>query len=234
MKNPLITIITVVFNGEKFLEETICSVVNQTYDNIEYIIIDGGSTDGTLDIIRKYEKKIDYWISEKDKGIYDAMNKGIEIATGEWINFMNAGDRFLNPFIIANIRFNNNYLCIHGLGQNENYNNIPNHQSMFIFREWHLNNKYNIMYKICADYEIKIKLLETGLVNFLNLETIYSLPGGISQTLNYCKEYFENAKNIYEIDMKYSTKNKLKIKCTFIFRWVYSKFKCFHKTISHI
>jgi len=83
MKNkPLISIVTVVYNGEEFLEETIKSVVSQTYKNIEYIIIDGGSTDGTVDIIKKYEDKIDYWVSEPDSGIYDAMNKGIDKASG--------------------------------------------------------------------------------------------------------------------------------------------------------
>ena len=99
---PLITVVTVVFNGEKFLEETILSVVNQTYDNVEYIVIDGSSTDGTLDIIRTYEHAIDYWVSEKDKGIYDAMNKGIDLAMGEWVNFMNCGDIFLNTHVVAN------------------------------------------------------------------------------------------------------------------------------------
>lgn len=89
---PLVSIITVVLNGEKYLEETILSVLNQTYDNVEYIIIDGGSTDGTLDIIKKYEHAIDYWVSERDRGIYDTMNKGITVASGEWIELLNAGD----------------------------------------------------------------------------------------------------------------------------------------------
>jgi glycosyltransferase involved in cell wall biosynthesis len=95
-KKPLITIITVVYNGEKHLEQTIKSVINQNYKNIEYIIIDGVSTDGTLDIIKKYEEYIDYWVSEPDEGIYDAMNKGIGLANGEFINFMNADDWFVD------------------------------------------------------------------------------------------------------------------------------------------
>ena len=103
---PLISIITVVFNGEKYLEQTIQSVINQTYDNVEYIIIDGGSTDGTVDIIKKYEGQIDYWISEEDDGIYDAMNKGINLASGEWINFMNAGDIFYDEKVLNTIYIN--------------------------------------------------------------------------------------------------------------------------------
>lgn len=93
-QNPLISIVTVSYNAVTTIEQTIQAVINQTYKNIEYIIIDGGSTDGTLDIIKKYKDKISYWVSEPDKGIYDAMNKGIKVATGEWINFMNAGDSF--------------------------------------------------------------------------------------------------------------------------------------------
>ena len=100
---PLITIVTVVYNGEQYLEGTVLSIIEQSYDNVEYIIIDGGSTDGTLDIIRKYENVIDYWISEKDEGIYDAMNKGIQLASGGWINFMNAGDCFYTKNILKKI-----------------------------------------------------------------------------------------------------------------------------------
>lgn len=94
---PLVTIVTVVYNGEQFLEETILSVINQSYDNVEYIIIDGGSTDGTLDIIKKYECAIDYWLSEKDSGIYDAMNKGIKTAShNSWLLVLGADDELLD------------------------------------------------------------------------------------------------------------------------------------------
>lgn len=98
-----ISVITVCYNAVDTLEATMQSVLEQTYRDIEYIIIDGGSTDGTIDIIRKYEDCIAYWVSEPDKGIYDAMNKGIKVATGEWVNFMNAGDRFVNEKILDRI-----------------------------------------------------------------------------------------------------------------------------------
>lgn len=89
---PLISIITVVYNGAKTLEQTIQGVLNQSYKNIEYIIIDGGSTDGTIDIIKRYEKDISFWISEPDKGLYDAMNKGISYANGELVGMVNSDD----------------------------------------------------------------------------------------------------------------------------------------------
>lgn len=79
------------------------SVLNQTYPNIEYIIIDGGSTDGTVDIIKKYSDRLAYWVSEPDKGIYDAMNKGINAATGDYINFLNAGDIYYSRSIVSQI-----------------------------------------------------------------------------------------------------------------------------------
>ncbi len=100
---PLVSIITAVYNGEKYLEETIKSIINQTYENIEYIIIDGGSTDDTIDIIKKYEDKISYWISEKDAGISDAFNKGVKVAKGEYINFQGDGDGFYEKDSISKI-----------------------------------------------------------------------------------------------------------------------------------
>ena len=96
---PLVSIVTVVFNSVAFLEGTIESVINQCYKNIEYIIIDGGSTDGTLEIIKKYEEQIDYWVSEPDEGIYDAMNKGISLCKGALIGIINAGDNYIKDTI---------------------------------------------------------------------------------------------------------------------------------------
>ena len=90
-----ISIITVVFNALSNLEETILSVINQDYDNYEYIIIDGGSTDGTIEIIKKYHDKITLWITEPDKGIYDAMNKGVKFSDGQFVQFLNAIERTL-------------------------------------------------------------------------------------------------------------------------------------------
>lgn len=96
-----ISVVTVCYNAVEAIEKTILSVLDQTYPKIEYIIIDGGSTDGTVDIIKKYTDRLAYWVSEPDKGIYDAMNKGIAVATGEYINFMNAGDTFFSPKTLA-------------------------------------------------------------------------------------------------------------------------------------
>lgn len=102
-KNFKISIITVVYNGAAYLEEAIQSVLNQGNRCYEYIVIDGGSTDGTLDIIKKYERDIDTWISEPDRGLYDAMNKGIRISSGDIIGIVNSDDR-LKPRALESVR----------------------------------------------------------------------------------------------------------------------------------
>ena len=103
MFNPKLTVITVVYNNARDIERTLLSVLNQTYANIEYIVIDGGSTDGTVDLIRIYKDRIAKLISEPDKGIYDAMNKGLAVATGDYVLFMNSGDELYSPQTVANV-----------------------------------------------------------------------------------------------------------------------------------
>jgi glycosyltransferase involved in cell wall biosynthesis len=102
-KIPKVSIITVVFNGARFLEATIRSVINQKCRNFEYIIVDGGSTDGTLDIIHKYEKQISKWSSGTDSGLYDAMNKGIDLAIGDYLWFINAGDEIYDIEVLCKL-----------------------------------------------------------------------------------------------------------------------------------
>lgn len=99
MKRPKISIITICFNSEKHIEECICSVLNQNYENKEYIVIDGGSTDKTISILNKYRDKIDYFVSEKDNGISDAFNKGILASTGELIGICNSDDVLANDIL---------------------------------------------------------------------------------------------------------------------------------------
>ena len=103
MGMPKITIVTVVYNRFTTIEQTISSVVNQTYPNLEYIVIDGGSTDGTVEVIKKYEKDIAYWVSEKDGGIYDAMNKGVRAATGDYIEFIGSDDCLCTYDIVGKV-----------------------------------------------------------------------------------------------------------------------------------
>lgn len=199
---PLISVITVCFNSVKTMEKTIQSVLEQTYKNIEYIIIDGGSTDGTLDIINKYKDKISYIVSEKDAGIYDAMNKGSAVATGEYLNFMNSDDYFFNNSSIEE--------CLPYLdGQNDivygdvevRYDKLKfvkkklppkylwaapaNHQSSFIRRDAMLKYGYNISNKIVADYEFFLSVYYGGGKVIKINKTIASFYNGGYSQKNY-------------------------------------------------
>ncbi len=190
---PLISIITVVFNGEKYIEQTIQSVINQSYKNIEYIIIDGGSTDRTVDFIKKYECYIDYWISEPDLNIYDAMNKGLMCALGEFVNFMNVGDIFFNDKIIEslNLQFPKTSIC----GQNLFFSNFVDgliyvkmqkenlpHQSLFMKRNDFEKNIFNPKYKYCGDTELWSRY---DAINTTNQIVSISRFGGVSTSSKY-------------------------------------------------
>ena len=173
---PLISIVTVTFNAESYIEETIKSIIEQSYPNIEYIIIDGKSTDGTVGIIKKYEHKITYWISEPDNGIYDAMNKGFKLANGDFIIFMNSGDIFYSKHVLnqsiqhftsleciyyGNVyfKYENNKLIFYGNEFNHKRLIKENicHQSIFYPKTIYKNNKYNLKYKLLADWEYNIR-----------------------------------------------------------------------------
>ncbi len=201
---PKISIITVVFNGANTLEATIKSIINQTYTNIEYIIIDGSSNDGTLDIIKKFDAKISKWISEPDKGIYDAMNKGIHISTGDYVWFMNSGDEIANSKVLENIILLNldsdiyfgDTIMIDSYG-NEIGNRrltppeklnwksfkrgmLVSHQSFIAKKE--IIQPYNLAYKFSADFEWCLLAMKKA-KQITNTHLILSkfLDGGITK-----------------------------------------------------
>ena len=160
---PLISIVTVVFNGEKYLEQTIQSVINQSYDNVEYIIVDGGSTDGTVEIIKKYAGQIDYWVSESDDGIYDAMNKGMRMAKGDGLLFLNAGDYFVGDVIsdkieipcFLNVKYNNIFHKLVDIKIKKYKLGIPNCHQGVVFENKNI--KYSLDYKIASDYDFYLR-----------------------------------------------------------------------------
>jgi glycosyltransferase involved in cell wall biosynthesis len=199
-----ISIITIVFNDAIGLEKTIKSVINQTYDNVEYIIIDGGSTDGTLDIIKKYESEVTYWVSEPDEGVYDAMNKGIDLVTGQWINFMNAGDIFYSNEVVKEIFDNQQYQAKIIYGDHVNDRNsylekvpaksVDNlwkgmvfcHQSAFIDAQYHKKHKYSLQYSIAGDFDFFCNAFKNK-ARFQHIDKTVSifLMGGLSSVQNY-------------------------------------------------
>ena len=172
-----ISIITVVLNAEKTIEKTIKSVINQSYKNFELIIIDGGSTDGTIDIIKKYNKKISYWISEKDKGIYYAMNKGIKKSSGNIIGILNSDDYYLKNALKTVNEYFNKYKNIEFLFGSVKKNRVmsgfypekifyrfniyPGHSSgFFIKKKTHDRiGLYNTKFKYSADLDLIYRLI---------------------------------------------------------------------------
>ncbi|KQS93222.1 glycosyltransferase family 2 protein [Chryseobacterium sp. Leaf394] len=175
-----ISIITVCYNSAATVEDTIRSVASQTYDNIEYIIVDGNSVDSTVDIIKKYPETVSHWISEPDKGLYDAMNKGIAMATGDYVGILNSDDVFYEAQTIEKIadflRSNAVDACTGDILQHRNrkilrkYSSkrwhpeklkigfMPPHPSIFLKRQLFDNlGVYIVGYKIASDYELIIR-----------------------------------------------------------------------------
>jgi glycosyltransferase involved in cell wall biosynthesis len=196
---PLISVITVVFNDGEYLEKTICSIINQKYDNVEYIVIDGGSTDNTIDIIRKYENSIDYWISESDAGIYEAMNKGLSIAGGDWINFMNSGDFFLNEYSLVkvykeidlhadamqlffSIQYTTGEIVKPVYGKKILLHNTIPHQGAFYKKCLFDSFSYNEDLKLISDYELNLLNYTRGISGNVTSDVIaICMEGGVSR-----------------------------------------------------
>ena len=187
-----VSIITVVLNNKSYIEDCINSVLSQSYRNVEYIVIDGGSTDGTLDIIRKYDKYISHWISEPDHGIYDAMNKGIKLATGEVVGILNSDDVYNSNDVLTDVvcefskkevdsvfadlvyvdRKNTDkvvryYKSAHFTPNKFAYGWMPAHPTFFVKRICYERcGMFRTDYKIAADYELLVRYLSKHNVSF--------------------------------------------------------------------
>jgi glycosyltransferase involved in cell wall biosynthesis len=218
-----VSIITVVRNNQYTIKDAINSVLNQTYSNIEYIVIDGFSTDGTVDIIKSYGSSIDKFISQKDDGIYDAMNKGIKMATGDIVGILNSDDFYINNSVIENIvnefqkkDFDSVYAnLVYVKSSNLNkvvryydsshfspkkfaYGWMPAHPTFFVKRDIYV--KYGLFktnYKISADYEILARFIGKYKItySYINKTIIKMRLGGVS-TNGLKNSFILNQENI--------------------------------------
>ncbi len=210
-----ISVITVVLNGISKIEQTIKSVIDQSYPDIEYIIVDGGSTDGTVDIIRKYEDHISYWVSEPDEGTYFAMNKGLEKATGDYVYYLNAGDTLI-PEVLKKIA---EYLelyradVLYGNIVHKKYGKrIPLpldaihwqmpvcHQGVFVKRT--VTDRFDTRYRLAADYKLLYEKYRMGSkFVYIPIDISYYEAGGLSDdSVNSCRERTSVAAEMLDMD----------------------------------
>lgn len=206
--SPVITVIIPVRNGAATLQGAITSVISQQYRNIELIIIDGASNDGTLDIIKQNDSRIHLWISEPDKGVYDAMNKGVSFASGDWIYFLGCDDMLLNSIGLMAERLKNPDEIYHGdvysykknrlIGGKFNARklirrNIP-HQAIFYPRAVFDLYVYDLRYAIAADYHLNVRCFASGRFSFVYvplLVAVYNDVDGLSSThsdVAFCRD----------------------------------------------
>lgn len=208
-----ISVITIAYNSEKTIEKTIKSVLNQSFKDFEYIIVDGGSTDSTVDIIKSYESKFNgrlKWVSESDNGIYDAFNKGINLSTGDYIGFINSDDWYQHNalemlevslseskpdviFGLLNVWEGNNLVWVYCNFCSTIHKESLAHPSTFISRDtYEQHGLYSLDYKSASDYEMFIRLYQAG-CRFKYVDTTFAnfARGGVSGT---SVGYFETLK----------------------------------------
>jgi len=237
---PLISIITVCYNSEKTISNTIDSIINQTYKNIEFIIIDGKSNDGTLNIVNKYKERISKIVSEKDEGIYDAFNKGLNICTGDLIGFVNSDDQLTTDALKILVKYYSEYpekdfffgavkkhwTILHGYKPWKIYFTwgfYSSHSTGFYIKREAAKKVgfYNTKYKYSADYDyfyrmiVKHKLLGVG-TKKNELFGIFS-RGGYSSKVNFFDHMVECTK--IRLD---NGQNKIIVLLTLIFKFIFN------------
>jgi glycosyltransferase involved in cell wall biosynthesis len=213
VEKPLISIITVVLNNEKYIQKTLDSIFKQTYKNYELIVIDGGSEDNTLNIIKKNRKKINFWISEKDKGIYDAFNKGLKYASGDYIGFVNSDDILLPNTIKILTKYirlhpekdfffgavKKHWGVLHGYKPWKIYFSwgfYSSHSTGFFIKSSSAKKvgKYNLKYKYSADYDYFYRMIVKKKMKGIGTKEkeVFGIfrRGGYSSTISF-KEHFK-------------------------------------------
>ena len=210
--SPFISIITVVKNDSSGLQKTLESVIEQDFNNYEYIIIDGASNDSTVDVIKNYESSINYWISESDNGIYDAMNKGISVAKGKWIHLLNASDYYVDSSVLDKVsrlltfpeKFFYYFTLKRIIGEREEFYGweyrpwklwysccIPQ-PTMFVSKNaYDQVGLFNTRYKIGADHDMTIRLIKSGLHPIFTDIPTTAMPYGGASTLNITESFNE-------------------------------------------
>lgn len=218
---PKLSVITIVYNNVRDIERTMLSVLNQSYPNIEYVVVDGASNDGTKEVIAKYTDRISRFISEKDKGIYDAMNKGLALATGDYVLFMNSGDEIYSTDTVKQVfnshpnadiyygeteMFDDNWTSLgqrrHQAPESFNWRSFKygmniSHQAIYIKKS--ITQPYDLQYKYSADIDWIIKAAKKAavIVNVNNYVAKY-LVGGVSK-----QKHLESLKERFRIFSKY-------------------------------
>jgi glycosyltransferase involved in cell wall biosynthesis len=242
-----ISIVTVVFNNKQQVEDAVKSVLTQNYPDVEYIIVDGGSTDGTVEVIKKYEKDISRWVSEPDKGIYDAMNKGLGMTTGDVVGFLNSDDMYYNEQVLEKIAavFKEekwdaccgDILYISGSDSqkvNRHWKTgpyregafrkgwVPPHPAFFVRKKkLDAHGYFNLDFPISADFELMLRLIERFNIKIKYIpEVVVKMRWGGSST--------RNLKNIvkgnFEKYRAFKT-NELKVSPLYFFNNFLFKFK---------
>lgn len=202
IKSPLISVITVSYNAGEAIKETILSVINQESDDYEYIIVDGGSTDETLGIIKEYQDKITLWVSESDRGIYDAMNKGIKLANGRYICFINSGDilkelpvdsliKSKESLFVFPVELSNGTIFFPKINSELKIRNTLPHQGCFYQNTPELG--FDINFRVFSDFCLNQKMYKQGKkIKVFDTPVIaYHDMGGISHDKKYRSEIFK-------------------------------------------